>query len=132
MPISPYDHRLSVHITGAMHRRLTRLADDRNTPIAEIAREAIREYLDVQEDVQGSRKHFTKGFQRRIDFVDWQLSVLLWLMCRGFAYLISAVTKHKVTPEHLMIQAIEQSAQHYHWMQSNLSTTAMQIRKDEE
>lgn len=48
-----------------MHKRLMHLADERNLPIDEIGREAVRLCLDEQEDVVGSRKHFTKGFQPR-------------------------------------------------------------------
>jgi predicted DNA-binding protein len=132
MSTSQYDHRLSVHITGAMHQRLTRLANDRNTPIAEIAREALRDYLDSQEDIQGSRKHFTKGFQRRISFVEWQLSVLLWLVSYGFSYLISYLTKLDVKPELMMRQAMQEAMENQPWMQHLLSKSALEIRKDEE
>jgi hypothetical protein len=65
-------------------------------PIAELACEVLREYLDQQEDMQGSRKHFTKGFQCQIDFIEQQLFVLLWLVSHNFAYLISNTSSKKL------------------------------------
>jgi hypothetical protein len=115
-----------------MHTRLTRLADDRNIPIAEVAREAIRAYLDEQEDVQGSHKHFTKGFQRRVDFLEWQLSILLWLVCRGLAYLISHVSGQKLTADALMEQAIRQAQERHVWLHNQLSRTVRELEKEAE
>jgi len=131
MPASPYDHRVSIHVTGAMHTRLTRLADDRNMPIAELAREALREYLDQQEDVQGSRKHFTKGFQRRIDFIEWQLFVLLWLVSRSFAYLISNASGKKLAPETLIEQSLKLAQERRVWMTEQLLDTSSRPEEDQ-
>ena len=114
-----------------MHTRLTRLADDRNMPIAELAREALREYLDQQEDVQGSRKHFTKGFQRRIDFIEWQLFVLLWLVSRSFAYLISNASGKKLAPETLMEQSLKLAQERRVWMTDQLLDTASRPEEDQ-
>lgn len=131
MPASPYDHRVSIHVTGAMHTRLTRLADDRNLPIAELARDALREYLDQQEDVHGSRKHFTKGFQRRIDFIEWQLFVLLWLVSRSFAYLISNVSGKKLAPETLMEQSLKLAQERRVWTTDQLLSTVSRPEEDQ-
>ncbi len=131
MPASPYDHRVSIHVTGAMHTRLTRLADDRNLPIAELARDALREYLDQQEDVQGSRKHFTKGFQRRMDFIEWQLFVLLWLVARSFAYLISNASGKKLAPETLIEQSLKLAQERRVWMTDQLLNTSSRPEEDQ-
>lgn len=131
MPASPYDHRVSIHVTGAMHTRLTRLADDRNLPIAELARDALREYLDQQEDVHGSRKHFTKGFQRRIDFIEWQLFVLLWLVARSFAYLISNASGKKLAPETLIEQSLKLAQERRVWMTDQLLNTSSRPEEDQ-
>lgn len=131
MPASPYDHRVSIHVTGAMHTCLTRLADDRNLPIAELARDALREYLDQQEDVQGSRKHFTKGFQRRIDFLEWQLFVLLWLVARSFAYLISNASGKKLAPETLVEQSLKLAQERRVWMTDQLLNTSSRTQEDQ-
>jgi predicted DNA-binding protein len=51
-----------------MDDRLEQIAKQRDEPKAEVARAALRAYLDEQEDLIGSRKHFTKAFQRRMDY----------------------------------------------------------------
>jgi predicted DNA-binding protein len=75
-----YDYRLSAHISQQMNTRLDTLANIRNTPKAELAREAIRFWLDHQEDAQMSRQFFTKSFQRRLDYLDWSLEVLMHML----------------------------------------------------
>ncbi|MEO8391653.1 MAG: hypothetical protein ABI700_01550, partial [Chloroflexota bacterium] len=87
MAKSTYDHQVSFHVTKAMHTQLTRLADTRNVPIAEIGREAVRIYLSDQEDLQGSRKYFSKGLLSRLDYLEWLLTVLLFAVCKGMAVL---------------------------------------------
>jgi Arc/MetJ-type ribon-helix-helix transcriptional regulator len=64
---SQFTNRLTVHITQAMDHRLEQIASQRDEPKAEVVRAALRAYLDEQEDLIGSRRHFTKMFQRRID-----------------------------------------------------------------
>jgi predicted transcriptional regulator len=85
-----------------MHTRLNHLADERNMPIAEIAREAIRMYLDEQEDVLGSRKHFTKGFQRRMEYQDWLHLVTLTTLLRAFSILLSTALDSKLDEADLL------------------------------
>ncbi|MCL4876199.1 MAG: ribbon-helix-helix protein, CopG family [Anaerolineae bacterium] len=75
-----YDHRLTVGVTAQMNARLDTLADIRNQPKSELAREAIRLWLDHAEDARMSRAFFTKSFQRRIDHLDWQLEVLVQML----------------------------------------------------
>ena len=75
-----YDHRLTVGVTAPMNARLDTLADIRNQPKSELAREAIRLWLDHAEDARMSRAFFTKSFQRRIDYLDWQLEVVMQML----------------------------------------------------
>jgi predicted DNA-binding protein len=63
-----------------MNARLDTLADIRNQPKSELAREAIRLWLDHAEDARMSRAFFTKSFQRRIDHLDWQLEVVMQML----------------------------------------------------
>ncbi len=74
-----YTSRLSLHITSAMSDRLDQIALLRDEAKAEIVRAALRAYLDEQEDLLGSRKHFTRMFQRRVDYMEKLLVVMLWL-----------------------------------------------------
>ena len=75
-----YDHRLTVGVTAQMNARLDTLADIRNQPKSELAREAIRLWLDHAEDARMSRAFFTKSFQRRIDYLGWQLEVVMQML----------------------------------------------------
>ena len=75
-----YDHRLTVGVTAQMNARLDTLADTRNQPKSEMAREALRFWLDHAEDARLSRAFFTRSFQRRIDHLDWQLEVIMQML----------------------------------------------------
>ncbi len=75
-----YDHRLTVGITSQMNARLDTLADIRNQPKSELAREALRFWLDHAEDARMSRAFFTRSFQRRVDHLDWQFEVLMHML----------------------------------------------------
>jgi predicted DNA-binding protein len=101
-----FDYRLSTNISQQMNTRLDTLADIRNTPKAELVREALRFWLDHQEDAQMSRQFFTKSFQRRLDYLDWGLEVLMHM-------LISLANKR---PD-LLEQSIREA------LQTNLSET---------
>jgi len=83
------DSRLSCPITSAMRDRLDQVARQLDQPKAEIVRTALRDYLDGQVDLIGSRKHFTKAFQSRIDYLDWLHIVTLKLLLRTFSILLS-------------------------------------------
>jgi hypothetical protein len=75
-----YTCRLSAHITPAMNQHLDILAERRRVPKAELAREAVRFWLDHQEDAAFSRQYFNKSLQRRLDHLDWELEVVLALL----------------------------------------------------
>jgi predicted DNA-binding protein len=74
-----YTSRLSLHITPAMSDRLDQIALMRDEAKAEIVRNALRVYLDEQEDLLSSRKHFTKMFQRRVDYIERLIVITFWL-----------------------------------------------------
>src|SRR5690606_28950211 len=74
-----YTSRLSLHITPAMSDRLDQIALMRDEAKAEIVRNALRVYLDEQEDLLSSRKHFTKMFQRRVDYIERLIVMTFWL-----------------------------------------------------
>ena len=57
--------RRSVAMTPQLRARLQQLLDTQGRDVteADLIRQAIREYLDRQEDITGSRAHFRKTFQ---------------------------------------------------------------------
>lgn len=90
---SQFTNRLTVHITGAMGNRLEQIASQRDEPKAEVVRAALRAYLDEQEDLIGSRKHFTKMFQRRVDYVERLTVIGLWINVQIMHMLYERVKK---------------------------------------
>src|SRR5690606_35224791 len=86
-----YTSRLSLHITPAMSDRLDQIALLRDEAKAEIVRAALRACLDDQEDLLGSRKHFTKMFQRRVDYMERLLVICLWLNVQAMQILYERV-----------------------------------------
>lgn len=78
--------RRSITMTQEMRDRLALLVSKqpRDTTEADIIREAMRAYLDNQENIIGSRKHFQKSFQERMDkleaAISFHLNVLIYLL----------------------------------------------------
>ena len=76
----------SITMTQEMRDRLALLVSKqpRDTTEADIIRESIRLYLDNQEDIIGSRKHFQKSLQDRLDRLEsafaFHLNVLIYLL----------------------------------------------------
>ena len=131
MAKSIYDHQVSFHVTKAMHAQLTRLADTRNVPIAEIGREAVRIYLSDQEDLQGSRKYFSKGLLSRLDYLEWLLTVLLFAVCKGLSALISSASGQKLTPNILLDSAVKLMQEQQAWLHQQYTQHTLAKREDE-
>ena len=101
-----YTSRVSVHVTPAMSDRLDQIAIMRDEPKAEIVRQALRNYLDQQEDVLGSRKHFTKMFQRRVTYIERLLSVLISVNVQSHHILQERVQKRSVSLSDVLSEAV--------------------------
>jgi len=61
-----YDRQLTVHLTAPMFEFLQTLADRQRTSIGDLIRQAIRDYLDVQEDLMGSRSRMGNRIARQL------------------------------------------------------------------
>lgn len=78
--------RRSITMTQEMRDRLALLVSKQPRDIKEVdlIREAIRLYLDEQEDIIGSRKHFQKSLQERLDKLEaslsFHLNILIYLL----------------------------------------------------
>jgi predicted DNA-binding protein len=78
--------RRSITMTQEMRDRLALLVSKqpRDTKEADLIREAVRLYLDHQEDLVGSRKHFQKSLQDRLDRLEsmlaFHLNILIYLL----------------------------------------------------
>ena len=101
-----YTSRLSLHVTPAMSDRLDQIALIRDEAKAEIVRAALRMYLDEQEDLISSRKHFTKMFQRRINYIEKLLVITLWVNIQMMQILYERVKKEPYDLGDLLHDAI--------------------------
>lgn len=76
----------SIAMSEEMHALLTQTAAKHGRDITEshLIREAIRQFLDEQTDVVGSRRHFQKSLQLRLDRLErtltFQMNVLVYLL----------------------------------------------------
>ncbi len=108
--------RRSVSMTPEMRDLLQQIAAKRGREIteADLIREAIRRFLDEQEDIVGSRRHFQKSLQERIDRLEnvilFQLDVIIYLVTLlspaldGDAYIEEAVIAARTKGETLQKQ----------------------------
>jgi predicted DNA-binding protein len=120
--------RRSVAMTPEMRARLQQLLDRelRDVTEAGLIRQAIREYLDRQEDITGSRAHFRKTFRTRIDDLDtgltFRLDVLLALVAHGLAVMLPVFTDQPVTAAELIQAAIVAADRHADAIQNQINT----------
>lgn len=78
--------RRSISMTPEMRDLLAQIAAKRGREVSEndIIRDAIRQYLDQQADVVGSRRHFQRSLQARLDRLEntltFQMLMLTYLL----------------------------------------------------
>lgn len=78
--------RRSISMTPEMRDLLAQIAAKRGREVSEndIIRDAIRQYLDQQADVVGSRRHFQRSLQVRLDRLEntltFQMLMLTFLL----------------------------------------------------
>jgi hypothetical protein len=123
----PRDRSLTVqrtiYMTPEMWMCLSQLCLNRGGDCTEnsLVREAIRAYLDDQVQVIGSRRHFQKTFQERIDALEAHISiesslkaehmvfylhVVIPLLALGLAHLLHHITHTTITPQQLIQNAV--------------------------
>jgi Arc/MetJ-type ribon-helix-helix transcriptional regulator len=124
--------RRSVAMTPQLRARLQQLIDkqDKETTEAEIIRQAIREYLDRQEDITGSRAHFRKTFQERIDLLqddlEFHLHVVIALIAHGLAVMLPVFTEQPITALELIQAAVVSAQQNAASIQSQIDSVREQ------
>ena len=78
--------RMTISMTPEMHDLILQIRNKQPRPVseAEIIRQAIREYIDDQEDVIGSRRHFQKSLQEKLAALEsaqtFHLNLLVYLV----------------------------------------------------
>jgi Arc/MetJ-type ribon-helix-helix transcriptional regulator len=113
-------HRSSISMTRAMWERLEQVVVNRHEPkfkTSDAVREAIRLYLDQQEDLIGSRKHFIRSLQYSLTLqeqsIRFTLHILLLLVARLFVYLIKINDGRDIDPLVLIKSSIIESKKHH-------------------
>jgi Arc/MetJ-type ribon-helix-helix transcriptional regulator len=120
--------RRSVAMTPQLRARLQQLLDRQSKDVteADLIRQAIREFLDRQEDITGSRAHFRKTFQTRTDALEaalsFRLDILLALVAHGLAVMLPVFTEQPITPEELIQAAVGAAARDVQVLQSQIET----------
>lgn len=86
LKVSTKTVKRSISMTPEMRDLLAQVVAkrDRDTTEASLIREAIRQFLDEQTDMVGSRRHFQKSLQLRLDRLErsllFQMNILIYLM----------------------------------------------------
>ena len=94
-----YEVKKTIYMTNEMEERLNQILakQDRSTSFNDLARTAFRQYIDDQEDVIGSRRHFSKSLQNRLDQLEgnilFYLDVIIFLLAANLAVIVQAVTR---------------------------------------
>jgi hypothetical protein len=62
-----YDERITLALTSQMREYLKLLADRQRTSVGDVVRQAVREYIDHQDDVIGSRSRLGSRVTRQLE-----------------------------------------------------------------
>ena len=73
MSPATYDARINVPVTKQMRQFVEVLAKRQETNVAEVARQALREYLDAQEEMIVSRSRLGRSVMDQIELVQNRL-----------------------------------------------------------
>ena len=103
--------RCTVFISAELNQRLAQLQKPHvkhRITRADLIRDAIRHYLDDRADLIGSRRHFQKSFQARIDRLEhallFQLNILLYLTASDDQAIPDAIVQARRDGETLLAQ----------------------------
>ncbi len=98
-----FDARLNVYVSLEIQRKLEQLRDQRGpqTTVPDLVREAIRLYIDNEEEIIGSRRHFQRGLRETIDATKsellWNDLVTLAFMWQMLNPILNATTKQQTS-----------------------------------
>lgn len=100
---SLFSERISGRVTSEMKEHLNTIRKRRRITENEMIREALRFYLDHQDDVLGSRAHFNKAFNKRIDRLEdslsFQMNILINIVAKGLVLIITWLSQKEVKVE---------------------------------
>ncbi|MBI5668393.1 hypothetical protein FBR02_19890 [Anaerolineae bacterium CFX9] len=98
---------------------------------ADLVRAALRAFLDEQSDQVASKRHFNTTFQRRMNRLDWHLTVLTYLLAQALGMLIAHATGQKLPGDALLEQAIRMAAQNHRVLADRLDESRTRLEEAE-
>ncbi|MEP7287911.1 MAG: hypothetical protein ABI947_19340 [Chloroflexota bacterium] len=113
----------TAYFSTEMWALLQQLANHRGNGCTEndLIREAVRGLIDNESGIIGSRRHFQKSLQERVEALETTLSmaseqsthlivfylnIIIQLLAFGLAHLISLLSKHQISPQQLIQRAV--------------------------
>jgi len=106
-----FEARLNVYVTAAMQHKLEQLRDQRGPQVTvpDLVREAIRQYLDNEEEIIGSRRHFQRGLRETISLAKDEL---LWnnLVTLGFLWQLQSPVLKATTQQAVSFRDVSDKA----------------------
>ena len=74
-PHKRFDARLNVYVSAELQRKLEQIRDQRGpqTTVPDIVRDAIRQYIDNEEVIIGSRRHFQRNLRETLEEAKFEL-----------------------------------------------------------
>ena len=113
----------TIYLSPEMWSYLTQLASKRGRDCNEstLIREAVRAFIDGQSEVIGSRRHFQKSLQERVDqfeervirstertnaSVQFYLHILIHLLAFSMAHLMTHIARKEITAQQIIQRAV--------------------------
>jgi hypothetical protein len=103
-----YDERITFAVTAQMQQYLKLLAERQKTSVGDVVRQAVREHLDHQEDVLGSRSRFGGQVKRQLEEMQAEF---LEQQARSSTLLLAAIILLQMKPGVQGAQVLERISQ---------------------
>lgn len=98
-----FDARLNIYVSAEVQRKLEQLRDQRGprATVPDLVREAIRQYIDNEEDIIGSRRHFQRSLRDTVEAAErdllWNDLVTLAFVWQMLNPILTATTRQQVS-----------------------------------
>ena len=133
-------HHVTVRMTGAMFANLKRLAGTKRQ-VADVIREALRQYLDNQGEIAGSRRYFTGRFRDEVhamrEEVSWHQALNTLLMAEMFSNLtlqlveMNDETRKAFTPSGILRHAENRLIESGYRVRARVEEATLNAQKEE-
>ncbi len=107
-----FEARLNVYVSSELQRKLEQIRDQRGPKVTvpDLVREAIRLYIDNEEEIIGSRRHFQRGLRETIADAKaelfWNQLVMLGFFWQLQSPVLTATTQQQPTFKEIYDKAL--------------------------